>query len=100
MPRAAFQQSNIDAVALPMLPMILPRWLPEGRTEGEEYLALNPTRADRHLGSFKINLTTGAWADFAVGDRGYGATSLAAYIFGISRRNAANRLEKILGPSR
>ena len=30
-----------------------------------EYVALNPTRADKRAGSFKINLQTGRWADFA-----------------------------------
>ena len=32
---------------------LLPRWLPGGRWEGEEYVAKNPTRADEHPGSFK-----------------------------------------------
>ena len=44
--------------------------VPHGRRLGSEWIARNPTRADRHLGSFKINLRTGRWADFATGDAG------------------------------
>ena len=46
-------------------------------------MARNPTRPDRRPGSFKINLTTGRWADFATGDRGGDPVSLAAYLFGL-----------------
>jgi len=49
---------------------LLPRWLPGGRWEGEEYVARNPTRADEHAGSFKINARSGVWSDFATGDAG------------------------------
>ena len=38
--------------------------------------AFNPRRADRHLGSFQINVRTGKWADFATGDRGGDLISL------------------------
>ena len=41
-------------------------WLPDGRVSGSEYVALNPTRVDHHLGSFRINIQTGRWADFVV----------------------------------
>ena len=49
---------------------LLPHWLPGGRWEGEEYVAKNPTRADEHPGSFKINARSGVWSDFATGDAG------------------------------
>ncbi|MHB1098524.1 MAG: virulence-associated E family protein [Burkholderiales bacterium] len=57
------------------------KWLPGGRREGHEYKALNPTRSDSHIGSFSINLNTGAWADFATGDKGSDPVSLYAYLF-------------------
>ena len=60
----------INRAALGILPALLSRWLPNGRREGREYVARNPRRTDRTLGSFKINLRTGRWADFATGDRG------------------------------
>lgn len=57
------------------------KWLPGGKREGHEYKALNPTRSDSHIGSFSINLNTGAWADFATGDKGSDPVSLYAYLF-------------------
>ena len=40
---------------------LLAEWLPDGRIIGREWVALNPTRADRSPGSFRINLDTGLW---------------------------------------
>jgi hypothetical protein len=76
---------------------LLQRWLPDGRKEGDEYVALNPTRADRHLGSFRVNLRTGRWADFATGDKGGDVVSLAAYLFGLRQCEAAERVAAALG---
>ena len=45
---------------------------------------MNPTRPDRRAGSFKVNLRTGRWADFATGDKGGDAVSLAAYLSGFA----------------
>jgi hypothetical protein len=63
--------------------------LPNGRVEGNEYLALNPTRIDHHYGSFRINITTGKWADFATGDKGGDLISLYAYVKGMNNYVAA-----------
>ena len=78
-----------------MLP-ILRRWLPDGRVEGQEFVARNPIRADRHPGSFKINLRTGRWADFATGDAGGDVISLAAYLSGAGQAEAARSLADML----
>jgi hypothetical protein len=91
--------SAINSVALRELPSLLARWLPDGKATGREYVARNPRRADCHLGSFKVNLVTGRWADFATGDRGGDPVSLAAYLFGLSQLEAAVRLGRILGMS-
>lgn len=56
-------------------------WLPNGRREGSEWVALNPTRGDTRLGSFKVNLNTGAWADWSSDDEGGDVISLFAYLF-------------------
>ena len=56
---------RIAAAALSSAESLLMQWLPQGRREGHEYKALNPTRNDSREGSFSINLNTGAWADFA-----------------------------------
>lgn len=59
---------------------VLPEWLPDGKRAGGEWVARNPTRADRKAGSFSINLRTGAWGDFATGDEGGDLISLWAYL--------------------
>ena len=88
---------RINAAAMAALPELLARWLPSGRREGKEWVALNPTRTDRHLGSFRINLRTGVWADFATNDRGGDAVSLAAYIFQMQQSEAAEKLAATFG---
>lgn len=88
---------RINRSALAALPTLLARWLPDGRKEGGEYVARNPTRHDRHLGSFRINMRTGRWADFATGDRGGDIVSLAAYLANLKQHEAAENLARMLG---
>ena len=95
--RRPIRYATIASAALAALPALLQRWLPDGRKEGDEYVALNPTRADRHLGSFRVNLRTGRWADFATGDKGGDPVSLAAYLFGLRQPEAAERLAADFG---
>jgi hypothetical protein len=77
--------------------VLVSRWLPDGRREGAEWIALNPTRGDAKPGSFKINLRTGSWADFATGDRGGDLVGLAAYLFRLRQTEAALHVAKMLG---
>ena len=62
-----------------------------------KFVALNPQRGDRHLGSFKINLKTGVWADFASGDKGSDPVSLVAFIEDCRQGEAALKLARMLG---
>ena len=72
----------INAAALAGLTRICERWLPDGVVYGREFVARNPLRADANHGSFRINIETGKWADFAIaGVRGGDPISLAAYLF-------------------
>ena len=64
----AIDFAAVNAAALAAFPAILVRILPGGKRIGAEIVALNPRRADRRLGSFKINRYNGRWADFATGD--------------------------------
>jgi len=66
----------INKAALRAFPAVLARLLPGGKSVGAETVALNPRRADRHLGSFKVNRCNSRWADFATGDRGGDPVSL------------------------
>ena len=95
--RAALDFEAINRLALASLPVILARWLPDGTTEAGEYVSRNPTRADHSPGSFKINLRSGKWQDFATGDRGTDAISLAAYLHRLEPYDAADRLAGMLG---
>jgi hypothetical protein len=88
---------EVNRAALAALPALLDRWLAGGHRRGREYVARNPTRSDRRPGSFKVNLATGRWADFATGDRGGDPVSLAAYLFKLGQAEAARRLADMLG---
>ena len=75
------------------------RWLlPEGRVVGNEYEALNPRREDHGIGSFKVNLATGRWSDFAmVGVAGRDLISLGSYIWCCGQGESARRITEYLG---
>jgi hypothetical protein len=97
--RRSLNFSEINAAALLALPALCARWLPGGKRIGREFVTLNPTRVDRRAGSFRVNLQTGRWADFATGDKGGDTVSLAAYLFGLRQSEAARRLANALGIS-
>ncbi len=90
----------INRAGLASLPALLRRWLPDGRLVGREFTARNPRRADRRPGSFKVNVSTGKWADFATGDKGGDVVSLAAYLSGTGQADAARALADLLGVHR
>jgi hypothetical protein len=90
---------QVNRAALAVLLPLLGRWLPGGRIEGAEYVVRNPKRHDQQLGSFKINLVTGRWGDFAIGAKGGDTISLAAYLADCSQLEAARRLAAVLGLS-
>jgi len=95
--RIDFQRINSAALANAVA--VVRGLLPVGRMEGHEYVARNPLRPDRRLGSFKVNVTTGRWADFATGDGGGDLVSLAAFVAGLAQREAAIRLAESMGVS-
>src|SRR6476646_6129803 len=90
--RGSVDFSATNQAALGYLPNLVQTWLPQGRRCGNEWVALNPTRADTRAGSFSVNLKTGRWADFATGDAGGDVISLAAYLFGTRQIEAARTL--------
>ncbi len=87
----------INRTAISALPAVLARIVPGGKILASEYVALNPTRVDRRPGSFKVNMRSGHWADFATGDKGGDPVSLVAYVEGVSQPEAARRLARMLG---
>jgi hypothetical protein len=95
--RRSIDFGRINAEVLVCLDVVCRRLLPDGRREGQEYVALNPRRADRRLGSFKVNLKTGRWADFATDDKGGDVISLVAFIEDCKQGEAALKLARMLG---
>lgn len=93
--RIAF--GRIAEAALARSESIVTRWLPDGRREGAEWVARNPTRADHRPGSFKVNLRTGRWGDFSTGDKGGDLIALAAFLFSLDMGEAARRVADMCG---
>ena len=90
---------GIAAAALACPRSLLLDLLPGGRFEGDEYVALNPSRADKNLGSFKINVRTGMWQDFAIGVKGNDIIGWYAHAYGCDQGEAARRIAEKLGAS-
>jgi len=88
---------RVNAAALRCAEAVVRGLLPDARREGHEWVARNPVRPDRSPGSFKVNLQTGKWGDFATGDHGGDLVSLAAYVAALPQREAAIRLAESLG---
>jgi putative DNA primase/helicase len=86
----------VSSAALGALDLIVPRLLPDGYSEGNEWVARNPTRSDGRPGSFKVNLASGVWADFATGDKGGDIIDLLAYLEGKSKVEAAREIGAML----
>jgi hypothetical protein len=87
---------RVNCAAVLSLPAIVARLLPGGKIHSREYVVRNPRRFDRHPGSFRINLPTGQWADFATTDRGGDPVSLIAWLEGVSQPEAAKLLARML----
>ena len=88
---------RVNAAALRSSEAVVRGLLPDGRRDGAEWVVRNPLRDDRKPGSFKVNLVTGKWGDFATSDRGGDLVSLAAFVAALSQREAAIRLAESLG---
>lgn len=85
--------------ALEYAEYILKDLLPDGELRGTEYVALNPHRDDRELGSFKINAETGLWCDFADDTdeaKGGDLISLVAYVLDVSQSKAKRWIETFI----
>lgn len=88
---------EINRIAAMSSATLLGHLLPSGKRIGAEWVALNPKRDDRSLGSFRVNMNTGKWADFAIGVKGGDFISLAAYLLDLRQFEAAKRITAILG---
>jgi len=83
---------TINKMLLHDVDRYLREWLPGGKVQGNEYLAYNPKREDKTLGSFTINRKHGRWMDGATGDKGSDLISLYAYLNDVKQNQAARAL--------
>lgn len=90
---------EVNAAAQGRIESLVRGWVAKARMSGDNLFALNPTRADKTVGSFCINVRTGVWADFATDDKGGDIISYYAYIKGLSQIDAAKELADRLGVS-
>lgn len=70
-----------------------------GQVQGHDFVAFNPMRADRHLGSFRICVTgakAGVWKEFSSGEAGDGL-DLVAYCLGGGKAEAVAWGKAFLG---
>ncbi len=86
---------EVNTAALARLRSLLKEWLPAGRMNGREFECGD---IHGHPGkSFKVNIDTGRWADFAGAEKGGDVVSLYAAIFGLEQAKAAHTLGQTLG---
>lgn len=89
---------GVADAALRLAHDLVARWLPGGRAEGNEWVAANPRRPSSDGGgAFRINLHTGAWADFAGTDKGGDLVALYAYLHGVGQWPACQAVAAELG---
>jgi hypothetical protein len=95
---SAIDFDTINRAATAALPILLRRWLPDGRRRGSRWIARNPTRNDRTPGSFSVDVVTGKWGEFSSTAPACGGdvVSLFAYLRGIRQGEAARELEQLL----
>lgn len=89
--------AKIEEVARASFGALVREWLPDGTLQGREWMPKNPTRNDRSSGSFRINMDTANFYDFATDEGGRGVISLYAYLNKLSRYQAAQALAQRLG---
>jgi putative DNA primase/helicase len=96
-PRAEIDFARIATAAAANAESLLREWLPDGKRQGREWIARNPTRHDGKPGSFTVNLHSGRWADFATDDKGGDLIALRAYLDNCTQLEAARKVAAALG---
>jgi len=92
--RIRFTSLDFDSLASYLLARIrdlLPRWLPGGRMQGQEFVCAS-LQGGAGGDSCKVNTATGLWADFATGEKGGDMISLYAAINRLKQGEAAKAL--------
>ena len=74
---------------------ILKRLVGNGKIEGGDYVTFNTKRKDGKLGSFRIDISSGKFHDFATGDRGGSILDLASFVYDCDLLTAAQKLQQL-----
>lgn len=90
---------KINQLALAQAESVVSNYAPNGKLEGREWVAVNPSRSDNSARSFSVNVDTGLWADFATNDKGGDLVSYVAHCLRISQGDAYKTLSQFLGVS-
>jgi putative DNA primase/helicase len=89
---------GVAAAALRNAHDLVATWLPNGRAEGNEWVAANPRRPSSDGGgAFRVNLHSGQWADFAGDGKGGDLVSLYAYLHACGQAEACREVAKQCG---
>lgn len=84
--------------AIPHIESICAAWLPEGKRQGHDWIARNPTRDDQTAGSFSVSLITGGCIDHATGEKCHDIISTIRYLDGLPNQGeAARRVADFIG---
>jgi hypothetical protein len=79
------------------LEAIVRELVPGGEIRKGEYIVLDRRHRGMEPGSFKMNLTTGQWADFTVGVTGTDVVSFVAYARDLTEKEAAQLISVVIG---
>lgn len=90
---------KINQLALAQAENVVSHYAPNGKLEGREWVACNPSRSDNSARSFSVNVDTGLWADFATNDKGGDLVSYVAHCLRISQGDAYKTIAHFLGVS-
>lgn len=85
--------AEINRRLTPRALSLLQRWAPGGYVRGNEYYCRCPWRNDKNTGSFSVNLHTGAFYDFATGEKGRDLISFYARMHNLKNQDAARELQ-------
>jgi hypothetical protein len=87
----------VESVIIERTEEIVMRLLPDGHRSGQEWITRNPCREDHSPGSFRVNLISGKWADFAYDAKGSNVIWLAKFVCHLSTyKEARTRLAYLL----
>lgn len=90
---------KINSLALAQSEAVVSSYAPNGKLNGREWVALNPSRNDKDPRSFSVNIDKGVWSEFSSGESGGDLISYVAHCLRISQGDAYKTLAHFLGVS-